>query len=91
MWNHARQQKKFMGILFTLGLSTVLLGGMSEPVLAAPTQEWVTPYIGPSSGLDFANAMAVDATGNVYVTGPSTGTGTYYNDGAVSYYAAYHD
>ena len=35
-------------------------------------QQWVSRYEGPANGNDESKAMAIDDSGNVYVTGKST-------------------
>jgi uncharacterized delta-60 repeat protein len=40
------------------------------------SQVWLSSYNGPANGDDKSNAMTIDASGNVYITGYSTGVGT---------------
>lgn len=49
---------------------------------------WVKRYNGPANGDDQASCLALDAEGNIYVTGLSKGIGTGYSDGLTIKYNA---
>jgi len=55
---------------------------------ASGNEQWVRRYNGPGNGGDSANDMAVDASGNVYVTGGSAGSGTRSDYATIKYDAS---
>ncbi len=70
--------KKPAGMVFSLILAFVPFlispGGGDE---SARQEKWVARYNGPGNGVDHACGLAVDGSGNVYVTGYSQISGTY--------------
>ena len=55
---------------------------------SAGQEQWVAYYNGPDNGDDQANAMAVDGSGNVYVTGFSGVTASYNDCTTIKYNSA---
>ena len=49
------------------------------------TEEWIARYNDPANSEDCATALAVDGSSNVYVTGWSGGSGTFYDYATVKY------
>ena len=49
---------------------------------------WTNRYNGPGNGSDEANAVAVDTSGNAFVTGYSYGTNGYYDYATIAYSSA---
>ena len=66
----------------------VILFVSISTINAQVTQEWVSGYNGPGNLGDYAQSIAVDGSGNVYVTGWSEGSGTNYDYAKIKYNSA---
>jgi len=61
--------------------ATVAYSGAGVPL-------WTNRYNGPANGWDYASALAVDGSGNVFVTGSSKGSGGDYDYTTIAYSGA---
>jgi hypothetical protein len=52
---------------------------------SAGQEQWVDRYDGPANETDYGNAIAVDNSGNAYVTGTSIGTVGSYDYATIKY------
>ncbi|MBK7631989.1 MAG: SBBP repeat-containing protein [Ignavibacteriales bacterium] len=65
----------------------VVLCFLSLDLFAQVTQEWVVRYNGPGNNFEDVSSMAVDDSGNVYITGLSGGIGTSSDYATIKYNA----
>src|SRR6266542_259878 len=72
----------------SLGLGTGLFDYATVKYDSAGQEQWVARYNGPGNGGDFANGIAVDASGNVYVTGGSDDSDGYLDYATIKYNSA---
>jgi hypothetical protein len=66
-------------------LTFALLFALLAPALGQVDTAWVRRYNGPANGEDKAVALAVDRSGNAYVTGESPGSGTLSDFATIKY------
>ncbi|NTV79881.1 MAG: hypothetical protein HGA24_00440, partial [Candidatus Aminicenantes bacterium] len=89
------------GNVYVTGNSSLQIGDYDIATVkynSEGVEQWVATYNGPANGWDRAHALAVDASGNVYVTGDSNGSGTSsdyvtvkYNSAGVQLWVARYD
>ena len=66
----------------------LILCASSHLSLAQVAQQWASRYNGPGNNFEYAYSVAVDDSGNVYVTGSSPGTGTAIDYATIKYNSA---
>jgi hypothetical protein len=78
-------EKRMRYLLEVSALLVIFSMATSEFALAEAMEEWIAQYNGTGDGSDYAKALAVDLTGNVYVTGGSLGSNGTYDYATIKY------
>jgi hypothetical protein len=75
------------GCMKTRLLIILIIVFWSLPLLAQEVDTaWVRTYNGPGDTADYVRGLAIDGSGNVYVTGASVGSGTDYDYATIKYH-----
>jgi uncharacterized delta-60 repeat protein len=79
------------GNVYVTGASSSNAGSLDYTTIkynSAGQQQWVARYEGPGGSDDVARAIALDGSGNIYVTGYSFGSGINYDYATIKYNSA---
>jgi len=85
--------KKIFALLILLLVSIPNIVSLPNYAFAQVDTTWVRRYNGPGNGYDYASAIALDGSGNVYVTGSSPAdyaTIKYYGNGDTAWVRRYN-
>ena len=97
-WDIALDDSGYIYITGTTRINGGFIDWITLKYTNAGDTVWTTTYNGPGNGLDQANALALDDSGNVYVTGFTYSTSNYvdyctikYNADGDSQWVAFYD
>ena len=76
---------RYLSIILTIGVVIAVVPIDSALAYQWVVEEWVDVYEGPGNDWDLAEAIAIDDSNNVYVTGCSWGDGTNLDYATVKY------